>query len=100
MKVIQDMTVLKAMQRRGLIRFHEDTGKLVGQLFSNRKAKAYYIDGGPRTVFDYDDSRYQIKYFDGCFCPFVVEIGPRLMTEEEKIVWGIPLERVCYVNVN
>ncbi len=74
---VNNMNVLKAMQKAGLITFCKDTGKKVGMLFSHKKHTAYYIDefkGIAGTVFTYNKKNYQVKYFDGCFHPFVVEI--------------------------
>jgi len=74
MKIVKDIRTLKAMAKAGLIIFHEDTGKKVGTLFGP-DSKAYYVGYNPGTssTFEYKGKKYQLEYFDGCFCPFVVE---------------------------
>ena len=89
MKVITNMNSLKAMQRRGLIKFDRATGEVVRH-WTGRPVKACYVSdygnnaeyprqrtyvSGAGSCFEYKGNYYTLKYFDGCFCPFVVMIN-------------------------
>jgi hypothetical protein len=76
---VQDMRTLKALERRGLIVFHSQTGSKITGLYSHDKFTCYYIDGiGPNAESSYDfvynNRRFKIEYVSGCFCPYVKEI--------------------------
>lgn len=89
MQIIQDMKLLREMAKAGHIVLHEDTGKKVRH-WTGQMVTAYYIDGvmtnsSWKFRFRHLTIRgkgvdYAIKYFDGCFCPFVVmldgDLGP------------------------
>ena len=70
MEVLTDMRILKGMEKQGLIRFCRDTGKKVSVHFSDKRRIACYIEDGP-TFFVYHKIKYQTKFVDGCFYPFV-----------------------------
>ena len=70
MNILTDMRLLKGMAKQGLIILAGDTGKTVKH-WSGQKVKAYYIASGPYR-FEYKGKEYAVKYFDGCFSPFVV----------------------------
>jgi hypothetical protein len=53
------MSLLTRMEKAGIIKLHENT-----QVFG-------YINDGPHE-FDFEHTVYNVKYFDGCFYPFVV----------------------------
>jgi hypothetical protein len=74
-KVVDNISVLKGMEKKGLIKFHPQTGTKIIGLYSNKKFTCYYIDEAVgRSRFTYNDKEYIVKYVDGCFCPFVFEI--------------------------
>jgi len=79
--VVIDMRVLKAMERRGLVILDCSTGKIVNH-WSGLPIKAKYVhdygsnaEGG--RPFIYNGIKYELKYFDGCFNPFVVKTGAK-----------------------
>lgn len=76
MKIVENMNMLKGMERAGHIKFHRQTGTKIKGLYSPRLRKnmftCYYIDDGEHT-FIYKNKTYHTKYFDGCFMPFVVK---------------------------
>ena len=77
MKPVTDMRTLKGMEKKGLILLHRDTGKEVGGMFGGTH-KAKYIDDiaqGVKQPFEYHKKLYRTKYIDGCFCPYVFELG-------------------------
>lgn len=78
MKIVNNMILLKAMAKRGLIKFHADTGKK-GINAMGKPFTFYYVDGRGNlpTTFKYGrpEKTYQLQYIEGCFCPFVVEIS-------------------------
>lgn len=74
---VSDLRVLKAMERTGLIRFHEDTGKWLEGWYGG-KHKICYVGGYPEggdIDFKYKGKRYTLRYMSGCFCPFVVDVA-------------------------
>ena len=71
--MVKNISILKAMERRGFIKFCDQTGEYIYTLYSNIKHRCYYVDDGERD-FIYNGKHYGIKYFDGCFNPFVVEL--------------------------
>ena len=72
-KVVTDIRTLRDMATAGHIKLAPATGKKVNH-GTGQPIKAYYIDDavGP-THFTYNRVKYRVKYFDGCFNPFVVE---------------------------
>jgi len=59
------------MAKLGLIELHADTGMLVGH-WSGGETRAFYIEKAlVRTPFEYEGRKYDVRYFDGCFNPFV-----------------------------
>jgi hypothetical protein len=76
---VQDMRVLNAMAKRGLITLHNQTGTKITTLYGSEKFTCYYVDDiGPNAESSYDfiykNKRYKIEYVSGCFCPYVREI--------------------------
>jgi hypothetical protein len=73
--VVPDLASLKAMARAGLIRLHADTGQKVRH-WTGRMVTAFYVDGtgSGDEPFVYKGRHYRLKYFDGCFSPFVVDM--------------------------
>jgi hypothetical protein len=74
MKILRDLRLLKDMAKAGIISLHEDTGQIVKH-WSGQKVKAYYISNGPFS-FEYKGELFGTRYFDGCFCPFIVKLDP------------------------
>ena len=74
--VVKDMRTLRAMERQGLIIFDRNTGKTVRH-WTGLLVKAVYVDSyGPNAngrPFIYNGIEYGLKYFDGCFSPFVIK---------------------------
>jgi len=74
---------LKAMERRGLVKFARGTGCVVNH-WTGIPVKATYVDDYGDNVkhshrgFEYKGKMFKVKYFDGCFNPFVVEVGTKL----------------------
>lgn len=62
-KIVKNLNTLKAMERKNLIKLHKDTSK-----------GFYYIDDAINYFFNYKNNKYKIKFFDGCFCPFVIQL--------------------------
>ena len=60
--IIKNMNTLKAMERRKLIELTSDTKKF-----------GYVNDG--KINFEFNGSKYKIKFFDGCFYPFVIKVN-------------------------
>lgn len=88
--VVPNVNLLKAMAAAGLIRLHADTGKQVGH-WTGRTVTAYYIDDvcpGVRQPFEFRDRMYELKYFDGCFMPFVIDIAfaEQLGVRDKKLI--------------
>lgn len=62
-KIIDDGRTLKALKNRGF--------------FTSYDKQFKYIDGDYKllkTSIIYKNKTFKIKYFDGCFCPFVIEL--------------------------
>lgn len=63
-EIVKNGNTLKAMNKQGHIIFPVDESK-------NPYVDFDYLK--PR-IFDYKNNKYEIKYFDGCFFPFVVKL--------------------------
>ena len=66
------MNTLQAMRRKGFIEFCDQTGEIIETLYSRVKHRCYYIHDG-QSSFTYKGETYGVKYFDGCFMPYVVK---------------------------
>ena len=78
--IIGDMRILKGMRDAGLIVFDKATGEMVGH-WTGATVKAVYVDDvapGIEQPFTYKGKQYRLKYFDGCFCPFVCREGAQV----------------------
>ena len=83
--IVRDMRTLNAMAKRGLIKLDNATGETVW--WNGQSSKAYYIDGyGDKanrkwsdsdgcSAFEYKGERFTVRFFDGCFYPFVVKVN-------------------------
>ena len=61
-KIVNDCRVLKALKNRNYIKSYCKTHKYVDEY-------DYML-----TSFKYNNNDYVIKYFDGCFMPFVCRV--------------------------
>lgn len=73
MKKVRNINTLRAMERRGFIKLHNQTGSKITGLYSKNTFTCYYIDEG-LSFFDYNGKKYGVRFFSGCFCPYVVEL--------------------------
>ena len=76
MTVVPNISTLRAMAKAGLIKLHNDTGQKVGH-WTGSTITAFYVDGvckGVQEPFEFKGRKYKLKYFSGCFNPFVVDI--------------------------
>lgn len=70
MKIIKDLRVLKAINRRyPYLKFDKDFKYEVG------------LDSGTNQEYIYKGKKYELKFFSGCFYPFIVEINEDLKNE-------------------
>ena len=58
----------------GFIEFYKQTGIKITGLYSDKLFTCHYVLDGKRR-FPYKGKEYGIKYFDGCFMPYVVELS-------------------------
>ena len=61
-EIVRDINILKAMARRGFFKFPVDDTN-----------NPYVDEGENSSQFEYKKEGYSIKYFPGCFWPFVVK---------------------------
>ena len=72
--LVKNLNTLKAMERKGLIKLHPQTGTKITGLYSSKYFTCYYVDEGISN-FEYKGAKYQTKYFSGCFFPYVVKVN-------------------------
>jgi len=76
LEIVRNMNTLKAMKKRGLIKFDAQTGTKVTSLYDRREHTCYYIwdygDKGSRFI--YKGNEYLVKYVDGSFKPYVFKV--------------------------
>lgn len=72
--VIRSMPLLRQMRDAGHITFHAQTGTKISGLYSHDKFTCYYVDDSTHSTWEFKGHTYSLKYFDGCFCPYVVLI--------------------------
>ena len=73
MNIVKNINTLKAMKKRGFVKFCDQTGEKITGLYDNRKFTCYYIYEA-KLSFEYKGKKYGQKYFDGCFYPFIIEL--------------------------
>ena len=66
-KIISDGRVLKAFKNRGFIIDYDKNYKYIDE-------HNYYNSDKSINEFYYKYELYKIKYFDGCFNPFIIKI--------------------------
>ena len=69
-RMVREIGTLKAMEKQGLIELHEHTGKKVTWYYGD--VTAWYVQDGQRS-FEFRGKKYESKYVDGCFYPFIFE---------------------------
>ena len=66
MQVIKDLRIIKAIAKKYNLDFCRKYKYYVGDACKNNKGKSL-----PYT-FEHKEKTYKLKYFDGCFNPFLV----------------------------
>ena len=61
MKIINDLRILKALERRSNWEFDREHKYCTNN------------DNNAVSFVEYNGKTYRLKYFSGCFCPFCVE---------------------------
>mgnify|MGYP005613990809 CR=1 FL=1 len=75
--VVCDNGMLKRMEKQGFIKRSPDS-EIKAKHWTGRMVPVYYVeDAGPKLdnwydVFTFSGAAYRLKYFEGCFKPFVV----------------------------
>ena len=77
MTVVPNRELLRDMAKAGLIELHSDfkLGKV--RHWTGQMTPVYYVGGvcdGVKQPFEFRGRMYELKYFDGCFAPFVIDI--------------------------
>lgn len=67
MNIIKDKTSLKAIAKKYSLTFCSIFGYYEGNAYNNDKGE--YLP----NYFEYNGRVFKLKYFDGCFNPFLVE---------------------------
>ena len=65
------------MIKAGLVIEHDDYKHKKVRHWSGSMVPVYYVAGvaeGVQEQFTYKGRQYELKYFDGCFAPFVIDI--------------------------
>ena len=75
--MVRDRRILNAMARRGFIVYD---GRAKDRHWTGATVKRLWVGEGPALkdwyeVFTYHGRDYRLRYVDGCFYPFVFEIG-------------------------
>lgn len=77
-KIVTDGRVLNALKKRGLINEWDKIHKYINEYNMDRL--------GSENEIIYNNNKYIIKYFDGCFMPYVIVINNiDLNNEGDKI---------------
>lgn len=71
-EVIRDIKLLKQMEKKGFVKFHHQTGTKIHGLYDRNLFTCTYVDEA-HPLFEFNGNFYGQKYFDGCFCPYVVK---------------------------
>jgi hypothetical protein len=77
--IVRDHRILAGMERAGFIERNGRAGQ-TERHWTGRQVKVITVSAGPKLEksyqpFTYKGKQYKISYFDGCFHPFVVELG-------------------------
>jgi len=79
MGIVTDHRTLRGMEIAGFI-VRNGSAKARERHWSGIPVRVCHVTEGPMlkswySHFTYGGKEYKIKYFDGCFHPFVVEVG-------------------------
>jgi len=69
--IVRSMAVLKEMEKAGHVTLHGHTGTEVR--WYGGPVRAWYVDDGKRS-FEFCGRKYETRYVDGCFFPYVFEV--------------------------
>ena len=67
-KIVTDCRILRAFKNKGFIKDYDLEFKYVNSY-------DYYNSDKNIDKFKYKNNTYKIKYFDGCFNPFVIKLN-------------------------
>ena len=70
-EIVTDGRVLNALAKRGFINEWDKTHKYIDKYFY-----------GLNSIYSYNNNDYIIKYFEGCFNPFVCKINNINLNDE------------------
>ena len=73
-EIIRDGRVLNALVKRGLINEWDKIHKYINDYKMDRL--------GSENEIIYNNDKYIIKYFDGCFSPFVCKVNNNNLSDE------------------
>lgn len=68
--MIKDCNVLRGMAKAGHIKLPAEFGKKVRH-WTGQMVKVCYVDSGDSMSFEHNGKKYEVRYLDGCFNPFV-----------------------------
>lgn len=82
--IVTDHRTLRGMEIQGFIT-RDGGAKSTERHWTGARVKVITCHGGPKLkdwhdVFTYKGVQYRLKYFDGCFHPFVTRVGADLPT--------------------
>ena len=66
--MIKDLRVLKAIGKRYGLEFDKCFKYYVGNVYNTKTGKS------TNEIFIYKNKGYKLKYFSGCFHPFLIEV--------------------------
>ena len=74
--IVCDYRLLNGMERAGFI----ETRPGYDRHWTGTRVRNYFVHAGPKlpewyTPFEYKGVTYRLRYFDGCFHPFVTVLG-------------------------
>lgn len=72
--IVTDHRILAGMERAGFIVRDGKPGDTVRH-WTGKRVKVITVKEVKKIQFQYKGNTYRIKYFDGCFSPFVVRVG-------------------------
>ena len=80
--IVADFRTLNALARAGYVELNGRPGQ-TERHWTGGRAKVITVKPGPRLEyfsdrFTHRGTEYQIRYFDGCFHPFVTRTGAQL----------------------
>ena len=66
-KIVNDCRTLRALKNRGYIKDYDKNHKYIDSY-------DYFNWNKSINNFSYKNNNYEVKYFDGCFMPYVIQI--------------------------